>query len=93
MVAAVLTRIFHAAAPNLMKDGDSIIRERPLMTSDFRVGRGMEIPLVEGRGIVEGSKTTLKIGRYRLKTVGHGKEVGGSKIIGRHLWTVIRLLL
>ena len=38
MVAAVLTRIFHAAAPNLMKDGDPI-RERPLMTSDFRVGR------------------------------------------------------
>ena len=38
MVAAILTRIFHAAAPNLMKDGDPI-RERPLMTSDFRVGR------------------------------------------------------
>ena len=40
MVAAVLTRIFHAAAPNLMKDGDSIVRERPLMTSNFRVGGG-----------------------------------------------------
>ena len=39
MVAAVLTRIFHAAAPNLMKDGDPI-RERPLMTSNFRVGGG-----------------------------------------------------
>ena len=39
VVAALLTRIFHAAAPNLMKDGDPI-RERPLMTSDFRVGRG-----------------------------------------------------
>ena len=41
MVAALLTRIFHAAAPNLMKDGDPI-RERPLMTSDFRVGRGVQ---------------------------------------------------
>ena len=51
MVAAVFTRIFHAAAPNLMKDGDPI-RERPLMTSDFRVGRG--------------SKIAPKIGRYRV---------------------------
>ena len=59
MVAAVLTRIFHAAAPNLMKDGDSIIRERPLMTSNFRVGRGMEIPLVEGRGINDTKNRTL----------------------------------
>ena len=41
MVAAILTRIFHAAAPNLMKDGDPI-RERPLMTSDFRVGREVQ---------------------------------------------------
>ena len=59
MVAAILTRIFHAAAPNLMKDGDPI-RERPLMTSDFRVGRG--------------SKMTTKIGCYRLKIVGHVVE-------------------
>ena len=61
MVAAVLTRIFHAAAPNLMKDGDPI-RERPLMTSDFRVDRGST-----SRGV----KMTPKIERYRLKIVGH----------------------
>ena len=52
VVAAVLTRIFHAAAPNLMKDGDPI-RERPLMTSDFRVGGGVQ--------------NDPKIGRFRVE--------------------------
>ena len=71
MVAAVLTRIFHAAAPNLMKDGDPI-RERPLMTSNFRVGRGVQ--------------NDPQNQTYRLKIVGKGRGQKSSKIIGSHLW-------
>ena len=38
-------------------------RERPSMTSDFRVGRG-------------GPKWPKQIGRYRLQIVGHGHTAG-----------------